>query len=83
MQSPEGLEDSPLNLLFTFLAGILNFKFRIVFWNIFFWRFEKRIALSEKKATFSRYFTKTKTIMVQNLQLELSTVRFGEIPATI
>ena len=29
-------------------AGILNFKFRIVFWIIFFWRFEKRIALSEK-----------------------------------
>ena len=32
--------------------GILNFKFRIVFWNIFFWRFgdlKKRIALSEKK----------------------------------
>ena len=29
----------------------LNFKFRIVFWNIFFWRFgvlKKRIALSEK-----------------------------------
>ena len=25
-------------------AGILNFKFRIVFWNIFFWRF----GLSEK-----------------------------------
>ena len=31
------------------LAGNLNFKLRIVFWNIFFWRFEKRIALSEKK----------------------------------
>ena len=33
-------------------AGILIFKFRIVFWNIFFleiWRFEKQIALSEKK----------------------------------
>ena len=28
-----------------------NFKFRIVFWNIFFkvWRFEKQIALSERK----------------------------------
>ena len=30
-------------------SGILNFKFRIVFWNIFFGRFEKRIAFSEKK----------------------------------
>ena len=32
--------------------GNLNFKLRIVFWNIFFWRFgnlKKRIALSEKK----------------------------------
>ena len=35
-----------------FWSGILNFKFKIVFWNIFFSRFEdlkKRIALSEKK----------------------------------
>ena len=34
------------------LAGNLNFKFRIVFWNIFIFeigRFEKHIALSEKK----------------------------------
>ena len=33
------------------LAGNLNFKLRIVFWNIFIldvWRFKKRIALSEK-----------------------------------
>ena len=32
-------------------AGILNFRFRIVIWNIFLeiWRFEKRIVLSEKK----------------------------------
>ena len=33
-------------------AEILNFKFRIVFQNIFWgeiWRFEKRIPLSEKK----------------------------------
>jgi hypothetical protein len=30
-------------------AGILNFKFRIVFGIFFFLRFEKRIALSEKK----------------------------------
>ena len=48
-----------LNLKFEILAHnitllwaeILNFKFRIVFLNIFFgevWRFEKRIALSEK-----------------------------------
>ena len=41
----------PANTLLL-LAGNLNFKFRIVFWNIFFleiWSFEKRIALSEKK----------------------------------
>ena len=34
------------------LAGSLNFKLRIVFFGIFFfeiWRFEKQIALSEKK----------------------------------
>jgi hypothetical protein len=34
------------------LVGNLNFKFRIVIWNIVFldiWRFEKHIALSEKK----------------------------------
>ena len=36
-----------------FLAGNLNFKFRIVFWNLFLeiLRFEKRIALSEKMPT--------------------------------
>ena len=42
----------PANNSKVFLAGNLNFKFRIVFWNIFFleiWRFKKRIALSEKK----------------------------------
>jgi len=34
-----------------FWAGILDLKFRIVFWNICFGveRFEKRITLSEKK----------------------------------
>ena len=31
------------------MAGNLNFMFRIVIWNIYFWRFEKWIALSEKK----------------------------------
>ena len=31
------------------LAGNLNFKFRIVIWNNFFWRFEKHSAHSEKK----------------------------------
>ena len=30
-------------------AGISDFKFSIVIWSNFFWRFEKRIALSEKK----------------------------------
>ena len=36
-------------------AGILNFKFRIVFWNIFFWRFGdlKNELHFLKKATFS------------------------------
>ena len=40
----------PTNNSKVFLEGNLNFKLRIVFWNIFFWRFEKRISLSEKKA---------------------------------
>ena len=31
------------------MAGNLNFKFRIAFWNNFFWRFKKHISLSEKK----------------------------------
>ena len=30
-------------------AGISNFRFRIVIWSNLFWRFEKRISLSEKK----------------------------------
>ena len=37
----------PAHNILLLLAGILNFKFRIVFWEI--WRFEKRIALSERK----------------------------------
>ena len=37
------------------MGGNLNFKFRIVIWNIFFWRFEKRIALSEKKPPLEAY----------------------------
>ena len=36
-----------------FLAGNLNFKIRIVIRNIFVWRFDKRIGLSEIKKTFS------------------------------
>ena len=32
-----------------------NFKLRIVFWNNFFGRFEKRISLSEKKAPLDSY----------------------------
>mgnify|MGYP007048365776 CR=1 FL=1 len=42
----------PAHNIILLWAGILNFKFRIVFWNIFFWeigRFEKQITLSEKK----------------------------------
>ena len=37
----------PTNNSKLFLAENFNFKLRIVFWN-FFWRFEKRITLSEK-----------------------------------
>ena len=51
-----------LNLKFKFpakntlllLAGNLNFKLRIVFWNIFFGDLKKRIALSEKKPPLTR-----------------------------
>ena len=42
----------PAHNIILIWAGILNLKLRTVFWNIFFWeagRFEKRIALSEKK----------------------------------
>ena len=41
----------PANNSKVLLAGNLNFKLRIDFWNFFFeiWRSEKRIALSEKK----------------------------------
>jgi hypothetical protein len=42
----------PANFNILSMPGNLNFKFRIVFWNIFFleiWRFEKQIALSERK----------------------------------
>ena len=42
----------PANNTLLFLAGNSNFKFKIVFWNIFFFeilRFEKHITLSEKK----------------------------------
>ena len=41
------------------LAGNLNFKLRIVFWNIFFleiWTFKKRITLSEKKPPLKTHF---------------------------
>ena len=38
----------PANNSKVFLAGNLNFELRIVFWNMFFWRFEKLIANSEK-----------------------------------
>ena len=42
----------PVNNTLLLLAGNSSIKFRIVFWNSFFfkiWRFEKHIALSEKK----------------------------------
>ena len=42
----------PAHNIILFWAGILNFKFKKVFWNIFFfeiWRSKKQIALSEKK----------------------------------
>ena len=46
----------PTNIILLLLAGNLNFKFRIAFWNIFILeisRFKKHIALSEKKNTFN------------------------------
>ena len=39
----------PTNFSTLLLTANLNFKFRIVFCNILFWRFENRIALSERK----------------------------------
>ena len=39
----------PAHNIILLWAGILNFKFRIVFWNIFLGRFEKQITLSEIK----------------------------------
>ena len=38
----------PTHKIVLLWAGILNFKFRLVFLDYFFGRFEKRIALSEK-----------------------------------
>ena len=49
----------PANNSKVLLAGNLNFKLRIVFWNIFFlkiWRFEKQIALSERKPPLTPLF---------------------------
>jgi len=54
MWFPEGLENTP-------------FKFRIFFWNIFFWRFEKHIALSEKKPPLSAHAIKS-TFYTMNIK---------------
>ena len=59
----------PKNNSKVFLLGNLNFKLRIVFWNIFLeiWRFEKPITLSEKSHLYKliisrRYFKFTQKI---------------------
>ena len=60
----------PANFSILLLAGNLNFKFRIVFLEYFFleiWRFEKQIALSEKKATFTCYHLKA-LVSARNLE---------------
>ena len=46
----------PAHNIIPFLGGNLNFKFRIVFWNIFFWRFGdlKNESHFLKKATFRK-----------------------------
>ena len=49
----------PANNSKVLLAGNLNFKLRIAFWNIFFWRFgdlKKQIALSEKSHFYWKEF---------------------------
>ena len=51
MQFPEGLENTPLNLLFTVIGGKF-FQVQDIFLEYFFWeigRLEKRISLSEKR----------------------------------
>ena len=50
-------------------AEISNFKFRIVIWSNLFWRFEKRISLSEKKPPLLEIF--------QDCNLKWIVFRFG------
>ena len=59
------------------MAGNLNFKLRIVFWNIFIleiWRFEKRIRSFWKKATFNRGVLLLTTLRYVHLHLNSSPV---------
>ena len=58
------------------LAGNLNFKFRIVFWNFFLevWIFEKRIALSEKKPPLWKiHGLRQKDILIEKKTIEKQT----------
>ena len=47
------------------MAGILNFKFRIVFWNVLFWDLEiwKTNCSFWKKASFSSHLLKTESAL--------------------
>ena len=56
------------------LVGNLNFKFRIVFWNISFWRFEKWIALSEKKPPLRAYCPNIYTVPDNSSNFFLGTI---------
>ena len=61
------------------LAGNLNFKLRIVFWNIFFWRFgdlKKRITLSEKKPPLQlgEKYVKVRTPILCLVMLQLTCI---------
>ena len=54
------------------LAGNLNFKFRIVFWKI--WRFEKQIALSERKPPLRAYCPNIYTVPDNSSNFFLGTI---------
>ena len=52
MQFPEGLENTPLNKLFTDMGGNFKFQAQDSFLEYIFWeigRFEKRMSPSEKR----------------------------------
>ena len=49
MQSPEDLENTPLNKLFTVIVRKFKFQVQDSDLEYLFWRFDKHIALSGKK----------------------------------